>query len=103
MVSNSKNKIHQTWGPPIIGALYTKSVPNFELSTFCFASYLFDGPRSEGVTAAAAPPSRVVVEGIDREDAVVAAIKALDGADEGPAFRGVRATLAHAVEMPVGL
>ena len=68
-----------------------------------FPNYLFDGPRSEGVTAAAAPPSRVVVEGINREDAVGAAVEALDGADEGAAFRGVRATLAHAVEMPVGL
>ena len=51
--------------------------------------YLFHSPGSEGVTAAAALPNRFVVEGIDREDAVGAAIEALDSADEGPALRGV--------------
>ena len=78
---------------------------NLQTSThisFCLL-HLLNSPRSEGVTAAAAPPSRVVVEGINREDAVGAAVEALDGADEGAALRGVRATLADAVEIPVGL
>ena len=73
------------------------------LPTTPASSSLLHGARPQRVPAAAAAPRRVVVERVEREDAVGAAVEALDGADEGAALRRVRAALAQAVEVPVGL